>query len=95
MIEVDKVILFQAEEKYVTAVLADRQAILSETLKELEAEFGTLFIRVNRSVLVARAAVDGLVKKAGRSAVIVHGLNQRPVVSRRQESKWRQLLTEL
>ena len=95
LIEVDKVILFQAEEKYVTAVLADRQAILSETLKELEAEFGTLFIRVNRSVLVARAAVDGLVKKAGRSAVIVHGLNQRPVVSRRQESKWRQLLTEL
>ena len=44
---------FQADQKYVTLLLADGEEISYETLKDLEAEFPDLFIRIHRNTLVA------------------------------------------
>ena len=60
LIPVKKILLLQAEQKYVTAYLADSEAVLSDTLKEIEEEFADLFVRVHRNALVARDAIEGL-----------------------------------
>lgn len=51
---------FSADCKYVTAFYPDGQLLLDDTLTELEAEFGDLFVRVHRSTLVARAKIRAI-----------------------------------
>lgn len=95
LIPIKKILLLQAEQKYVTAYLADSEAVLSDTLKEIEEEFPDLFVRVHRNALVARNAIEGLSFIDGHLQVSIRGLSIQPVVSRRLESKLRQLLPEL
>lgn len=95
LIPIDKVLLLQAEQKYVTAHLADSQAILSDTLKEIEEEFPEMFVRVHRNALVARKAIEGLSFLDGHLSVSIRDIDIKPVVSRRLESRVRQLLPEL
>lgn len=95
LIPIKEILLLQAEQKYVTAYLADTEAVLSDTLKEIEEEFADLFVRVHRNALVARDAIEGLSFIDGHLQVSIRGLSIQPVVSRRLESKLRQLLPEL
>lgn len=95
LIPVKDILLLQAEQKYVTAYLADSEAVLSDTLKEIEEEFGHLFVRVHRNALVARDAIEGLSFVDGHLSVTVRDISIKPLVSRRLESKLRQLLPEL
>jgi two-component system response regulator AlgR len=95
LIPIKKILLLQAEQKYVTAYLANSEAVLSDTLKELEEEFADLFVRVHRNALVARDAIEGLSLVAGHLRVSIRNISIKPVVSRRLESKLRQLLPEL
>lgn len=95
LIPIKKILLLQAEQKYVTAYLTDSEAVLSDTLKEIEEEFADLFVRVHRNALVARDAIEGLSLVDGHLTVSIHGISIRPVVSRRLESKLRHLLPEL
>jgi two-component system response regulator AlgR len=95
LIPIKKILLLQAEQKYVTAYLADSEAVLSDTLKEIEEEFAGLFVRVHRNALVARDAIEGLSLVDSHLRVSIRGISIRPVVSRRLESKLRQLLPEL
>jgi two-component system response regulator AlgR len=95
LIPIKKILLLQAEQKYVTAYLADSEAVLSDTLKEIEEEFADLFVRVHRNALVARDAIEGLSLVDGHLTVSIRGIIIKPVVSRRLESKLRQLLPEL
>lgn len=95
LIPIKKILLLQAEQKYVTAYLANSEAVLSDTLKEIEVEFADLFVRVHRNALVARNAIEGLSMVDGHLRVSVRDINIKPVVSRRLESKLRQLLPEL
>ena len=64
LIPIDKVLLLQADQKYVTAHLADNQAILSDTLKEIEEEFRnflSVFIAMRwwREVQLRALFIDG------------------------------------
>ena len=95
LIPIRKILLLQAEQKYVTAYLAGSEAVLSDTLKEIEEEFPELFVRVHRNALVARDAIEGLSFIDGHLQVSIRDLSIQPVVSRRLESKLRQLLPEL
>jgi two-component system, LytTR family, response regulator AlgR len=95
LIPIKKILLLQAEQKYVTAYLADSEAVLSDTLKEIEEEYVDLFVRVHRNALVARDAIEGLSFVDGHLTVSIRDINIKPVVSRRLESKLRQLLPEL
>lgn len=95
LIPVKKILLLQAEQKYVTAYLTNSEAVLSDTLKEIEEEFPELFVRVHRNALVARDAIEGLAFIDGHLQVSIRDLSIKPVVSRRLESKLRHLLPEL
>jgi len=95
LIPIKKILLLQAEQKYVTAHLADSEAVLSDTLKELEEEFADLFVRVHRNALVARDAIEGLSLIDGHLRISIRDISIKPLVSRRLESKLRQLLPEL
>jgi two-component system, LytTR family, response regulator AlgR len=60
LVPVEAVLYLKAEQKYVTARTAEREYLLDEALVQLEQEFGERFLRLHRSVLVARAAVRGV-----------------------------------
>ena len=70
---------------------AAREYLLDESLTHLEQEFSERFIRLHRSVLVARDAIAGFEKCAGDEAeaqwqALLRGIPERLPVSRRQWS---------
>ena len=68
----------------------------TSTLKELERAFGDRFLRVHRNALVARAHIVRLQRGVdGSWEVLLDGVKERPVVSRRHlaETK-RRLLSD-
>ena len=86
---------FLAEQKYVTAVGPEGELMLSESLKELEQEFGDQFLRVHRNALVALGHVLKLERNPGeRWHVVLDGVDVRPVISRRHLSEAKQRLLQ-
>ncbi len=84
---------FLAEQKYVTAYAPGRHLLLPESLKELEQEFGSSFVRVHRNALVAVHHVKRLARDAdGGWCVELRDIDLRPVVSRRHLSAVKELL---
>jgi len=88
LIPVKEVVLFRADQKYVTVCHAAGEDLLEESLRNLEEEFRIEFVRIHRSVLVAVARIDGLERQAdGSYCVRLRGSAQRLPVSRRQLSE--------
>ncbi len=88
--------MFQADHKYVTAYYADGEALLDETLKELEEEFEGRFVRIHRNALASIPHIDGLDRSPeGQYYVRLRGIDIRPQVSRRHVSSLRKLLQHL
>jgi two-component system response regulator AlgR len=86
---------FLAEQKYVTAVGPEGELMLSESLKELEQEFGDQFLRVHRNALVALTHVLKLERNSGeRWQVVLDGVDVRPVISRRHLAAAKQRLLQ-
>ena len=88
-IPVHDIVYLKADLKYVTARTAAREYLLDESLTQLEKEFSERFIRLHRSVLVAREAIAGFEKCAGEEAealwqALLRGVPERLPVSRRQ-----------
>lgn len=93
LIPLDKVIFFQADQKYVTVYHSDGEALLDESLKNLEQEFGETFIRIHRNALVAVSALTGMKRdNQGSYHVSLAGSNEKPEVSRRHVTEVRRLL---
>lgn len=96
LVPVDQVLYLKAELKYVTLRTLSREFLLEASLLSLEAQFEQVFVRVHRNSLVARAAIAGVERVplpddggADRHAgegwqVILHGLDERLPISRRQ-----------
>jgi two-component system, LytTR family, response regulator AlgR len=97
LISVSEVRLFQADHKYVTAYCEDgAEALLDETLKDLEQEFEGRFVRVHRSALVSISHIEGLVKDSdGQYFIRLNGLDITPQVSRRHSTIVRKLIEQL
>ena len=95
LVAVEQIRLLQADQKYVTAYTAEGETVLSDTLKDIEKEFSQFFIRVHRSALVARNAIEGLTYAEGHLAVKLRDIPIQPIVSRRLEPKLRQLVPQL
>lgn len=75
---------FLAEQKYVTAYAPGRHLLLPDSLKDLEREFASQFMRVHRNALVAVSRVLRLARDgSGGWCVELDGVEQRPSVSRR------------
>lgn len=89
LIPLSDVLYLRADLKYVTARTVDREYLLDESLSHLEQEFSERFIRLHRSVLVARTAISGFEKSASDDAetqwqALLRGIAEKLPVSRRQ-----------
>ncbi len=81
---INQIECFLAEQKYVTAYSAQGSLLIPDTLKELETEFATSFVRVHRNALVSLAHIARLIREEdGSWCVELLGVEQRPAVSRR------------
>lgn len=89
LVPVAEILYLKADLKYVTARTREREFLLDETLTHLEQEFAERFLRLHRSVLVARDALTGFERAAGDCDdaygwALVRGVSDRLPVSRRQ-----------
>ena len=88
-VPLSEVLYFKAELKYITVRTARRSYILDGSLSELEARYGSRFMRIHRNALIAVRAVRALEKhfdpEEGEGwAVRLDGLDELLTVSRRQ-----------
>ena len=88
LIPVPEIVFLKAELKYVTVRTAEREYLVEESLTHLEEEFESLFVRIHRNCLVARAAISGFERNAEESesgwAVVIKATGEKLPVSRRQ-----------
>ena len=91
-IPVDKILLLQADQKYVRVYMSDSVVTVNDSLKSLEKEFKQLFVRIHRNALVAISAIQGLDRSDYQVSVKITGLSTEPRISRRRASYLRQLL---
>ncbi len=92
---VEDIRCFLAEQKYVTAVGPHGELMLTESLKDLEAEFGQRFLRVHRNALVALEYVVKLERDPGIGwHVVLDGVEHRPAISRRHLAEAKQRLLD-
>ena len=88
LVPVVEILYFKADLKYITAYTMEREYVLSETLNRLEEEFPASFVRLHRSILVARSALSGFERAAEEDeaygyALLRHRPEKLPI-SRRQ-----------
>jgi two-component system response regulator AlgR len=94
LIPVEDIHYLQAEEKYVVVHHARGEDLIEESLKSLEEEFASRFVRIHRNCLVARHELVELRRNGGGQvqAVLRHGkapleVSRRCVASLKQELK--------
>jgi len=86
-VPVHEICFFQADQKYVTVRHLGGELIIDETLRELEEEFGDLFIRIHRNALVATRAIEGIERnEGGHHRVRMKGIEDQLEISRRHVS---------
>ncbi|WP_438957737.1 LytR/AlgR family response regulator transcription factor [Porticoccus sp.] len=96
LVAIADVRLFQADHKYVTAYHTQGEALLDETLKELEDEFENRFFRIHRNALISIPHIEGLERNLeGQFFVRLQGMDIRPQVSRRHVAPLRKLLEQM
>jgi two-component system, LytTR family, response regulator AlgR len=99
LVPIMDIVYLRAELKYVTVRTKEREFLVEESLTQLEQEFGGVFVRIHRSCLVARRLIKGFERATdpdGESAgwaVMLHGVDDRLPVSRRQWSAVKTLVT--
>ena len=87
LVPVHEICFFQADQKYVTVRHLGGELIIDETLRELEEEFGDLFIRIHRNALVATRAIEGIERnEGGHHRVRMKGIEDQLEISRRHVS---------
>ena len=99
LVPVRDIVFLRAEMKYVTLRTRTAEHLIEEPLVALEREFASVFVRVHRNCLVARAAVRGFERAGGEGDeahwnVVLDGVPERFPVSRRQWSEVRALVKE-
>lgn len=92
LIPVADIRYLQAEEKYVVVHHARGQDLVEDSLKTLEDEFGTRFVRIHRNCLVARDQLLELRRHQGGLQAVLRDEPQPLEVSRRCAPQLRQLL---
>ncbi len=84
LIPLEDVFYLQAEEKYVVVHHVHGEDLIEESLRSLEEEFGTRFVRIHRNCLVSRERLQELRRTAaGQVQAVLRGVAQPLEVSRR------------
>jgi two-component system response regulator AlgR len=94
-----EVLYLKSEFKYLTVRTATRSHILDGALSDFEERYPSLFVRVHRNALVARAAIRALEKHDDAEdtegwALRLEGIPEPVLVSRRQLSSVREAMKE-
>lgn len=85
VLPLESVLLFEAGDKYVTALTRAGEFVLEQSLRQLESWVGPGFLRVHRSMLLAASVIERLeTGEDGRHWLSLRGLNRKVEVSRRQ-----------
>ena len=88
LVPIADILYLRAELKYVTVRTAEREHLVEESLTHLEEEFESVFVRIHRNCLVARAAISGFERNAEEAesgwAVVIKATGEKLPVSRRQ-----------
>lgn len=93
LLRIEEVICLVADQKYVTVRHAGGEALIEESLRQLEQELGRAFVRIHRNTLVNRACIEQLVRGAdGHYVVHLRGLVEPLAVSRRLAADVREAL---
>ena len=96
LVALNDVICLVAEDKYTTVVHEQGQAVINDSLVELEKRFPELWLRVHRNALVARKRIRGLHRSpSGPSFLRLDGTEFKPEISRRKLSAIRRYIREL
>lgn len=92
-IPLSEVIYLQADQKYVTLRHLQGEALLEQSLKALEQQYGERFLRIHRNALVTRTRLRGIRRDSrGRVLVRLEGCDEGLEVSRRHLPRVRELL---
>jgi len=98
LIPLADILYLKAELKYVTVRTAAREFLIEEALTRLESEFGETFLRIHRNCLVASERIREIGKLAGEDDghfLLLDGLDERLMVSRRQYSALREKIKSI
>jgi two-component system response regulator AlgR len=96
IVPIEKIYYLKADQKYVTAVWSEGELLLDDSLKSLEQEFTSQFMRIHRNTLVALEHILGLEKdEEGNLTIRMRGIETRLPVSRRHTSHVRKMLKNL
>ncbi|MFT7109516.1 MAG: two-component system response regulator AlgR [Psychrobacter glaciei] len=96
LIPIENIILFRADQKYISVFHKLGELLIDESLKELEDEFEGVFVRVHRNALVAIKAISGFEKNDdGGYLLTLNGYDQQIAISRRHVAGVRKLIKGL
>jgi len=93
LVPVERVLAFEAADKYVRVLTAEREYLVRTPLRELTRQIDTqVFWQIHRGMLVRADAIDAVERdEAGRLSLRVRGLAQRCMVSRLYAQQFRAL----
>jgi two-component system, LytTR family, response regulator AlgR len=84
LIPIDEVLCFHADQKYTTVKHQRGEDLIEDSLKTLEEEFGSAFVRIHRNALVNTRYLERIARDAsGQHFVHLRGLAEPLEVSRR------------
>ena len=96
LVPMAEVICLLAEDKYTTVFHSGGEAVINNSLVELETRFGDRLLRVHRNALVALDRIRGLeVPNTGSARVVLDRCEAKPEVSRRHLPAVRRIVKEL
>ena len=88
LLNLDEVLFFHADSKYVSAKTRSKEYLLDDSLKSLEEEFTDTFLRIHRNALVSLRHIEDLRKQEdGQVIVKFHNFPETLTVSRRLVAK--------
>jgi two-component system, LytTR family, response regulator AlgR len=91
LIPIEDILFFLADQKYTTVRHARGEDLIEDSLRSLEEEFGTAFVRIHRNALVSVRYLEGIERNAeGQYFVRLRGCPSPLQVSRRMASDLRE-----
>jgi two-component system response regulator AlgR len=91
LIPIEEIMFFFAEQKYTTVRHAKGEDLIEDSMRSLEEEFGTAFVRIHRNALVSVRYLEGIDRNPeGQYFVRLRGCPAPLQVSRRMASELRE-----
>jgi DNA-binding LytR/AlgR family response regulator len=84
MVPIEEVLCFEAADKYVRVLTAEREYLIRTPLKELQDQLdSTVFWQIHRGTIVRALAIEGVTRdEGGKATLTLRGLKEKFVVSR-------------